>query len=290
MIPRSTGYAAPSATIALVIALNGPAFAGGGADVIVSQINGTANFGFLDPTGTGDYISAFSLGTESCNIGDTNLDWYPSPASNQHPVIAEGVFRLAQGRFEQIGRSWLKHGFLVINDDGCGGGCTQQNSGPLLFPGCSDVYLANLNGTRTNIGPTFEVNAHTGFFPARLSPVNSSTNISSRLQIHNRDIDPSLNPGALYFGQAHYVHPNDAFSGNGDNNASFIRVSFSPPASQPEHQFLINLAGGMQPERCAIRAWKDDDPSVVETDVRVPGEGLFILAARVTVVGNGFYR
>jgi hypothetical protein len=42
--------------------------------------------------------------------------------------------------------------------------------------------------------------------------------------------------------------------------------------------------------QAAIRAWKDTDPSVRETDAQVPGEGLFILAAKVTDLGTGFFH
>lgn len=282
----------PAISLAVLVALAPDLRAGDGADVIVSRIDaGGSSFGSVDVTGQGEFVSAFSIGTTSCNVGGINLDWLASPGSNRHPVISQSAYRLFDGRFEQIGRSWLKHGFLVINDDTCGAGCQTSDIGPTLFIGCSDLYTAALNGTRERMGPTFEVNAHTGSFPARHTLSNVLSAISSRLQIHNADIDGSLNDGALYFVQAHYVHPQDAAWGNGDNNASFATARFTrpDPINQPQ-RYNILVGGTTEIERSVIRAWKDNDPEVVETDARVPGEGLFILAARATDLNNGFHR
>jgi len=46
------------------------------------------------------------------------------------------------------------------------------------------------------------------------------------------------------------------------------------------------LSGVTQQMQCALRAWKDNDVSVVETESQVPGEGLFILSAKVTDLGT----
>ena len=73
-----------------------------GVDVIVGDLNGVANWGSV-----GD-IAAFSVGTTSCNVGDEQLLW-EAPNSN-HPVIGQNMYHLKDGRFEQVGMSWLKHG------------------------------------------------------------------------------------------------------------------------------------------------------------------------------------
>ena len=40
----------------------------------------------------------------------------------------------------------------------------------------------------------------------------------------------------------------------------------------------------------AIYAWKDSDSSVVETNIQVPNDGKFILAAKATFIGLGWWR
>ncbi len=276
-----------------VILLDAATSRAAGPDVIVSNLLGDndtrlLSSGYQDPHGDGNLVSAFSVGTVSCNIGNQDLDW--NPATNQHPVIGQGMYRLKDNRFEQIGMSWVKHGFYALNQSACGVPCTNSNSGYTLYVGCSDPYEATLNSQRPFLGPTWEINAHTGAFDSpHLPAASGSSGIANRLQIHNDDLDPSLNAGALYFVQGHYVHPDDAFSGNGNNNASYRRVVFIRPTADPD-RYDGYVQDTTQKLQCAIRAWKDNDTSVVETDAQVPNEGLFILSAKVTNLGTGFFH
>src|SRR5262245_37278476 len=100
-------------TLALVMALAaGHATAQPpGPDVIVGELPNTTNWG-----ATGG-VRAYSVGTTSCNIGDTALLWIAS--NNQHPVIGQNMYRLSNDRFEQIGQSWLKHGFTALQGQVC---------------------------------------------------------------------------------------------------------------------------------------------------------------------------
>ena len=81
--------------------------------------------------------------------------------------------------------------------------------------------------------------------------------------------------------------PDDAAAGNGNNNASYRQVLVS---EDDEDVFVLSLDGPTQREQPAIRAWQDVDTSVVETDIQIPGEGLFILAAKATELGGGMWR
>lgn len=248
-----------------------------GPDVIVGNLYQTSSWG-----STGG-ISAFSLGTISCNVGDEWLNWQSE--TNQHPVIGQNMFRLKDGRFEHVGQSWVKHGFFALSETLCFNDC-QGTNGTHLGVHCSDPYSSNLNGTQFNLGPKYQIDANSGFFPYPPASPPFSGNISRRLQVHNSDLDPALNGGGMYFIEGQYVTPDDSAAGNQDNNASYRRITVGGGGSS----WSIALTSTIQREQAALRAWKDTDPSVVETDIRVPNEGLFIMGATVTDLNNGYWH
>ncbi|MCU0689226.1 MAG: hypothetical protein MUE97_05750, partial [Phycisphaerales bacterium] len=104
-----------------------------GPDVTVGDLSDVYHWGTA--TLDGVPVRAFSVGTDSWNIGNKPGNWFDynttitfrpigAPAgtlitrprvSNQHPVIAQQMYRLRNGNFEQIGISWLKHGFTSLN-------------------------------------------------------------------------------------------------------------------------------------------------------------------------------
>ena len=65
-----------------------------GPDVIVGNLTDIGHYGAV---GT---VSAYSIGTDACNFGDTPLVW--EEGNNQHPVIAQHMYRYEDGRFEQL--------------------------------------------------------------------------------------------------------------------------------------------------------------------------------------------
>src|SRR5262249_4497232 len=193
-----------------------------GPDVIVGELPEASSYG------SGGGIFAFSIGTTSCNVGNQNLSWVST--TNQHPVIAQNLYRLKDDRFEQIGMSWVKHGFLALTQDICSCGCNGQG-GAVLGVGCSDPYSSPLNGHQGStgtggLGPRFQVNAHTGYFDFPYFAQGLSGNaIYKRLQVHDSDLDPAQSGGGLYFVEGQYVTPDDAAAGNQNNNASHRRVT-----------------------------------------------------------------
>lgn len=252
----------------------------GGPDVIVGELYNIANY-----TKVGS-IDAFTVGTISCNIGDANLSWVSS--TNQHPVIGQNIFRLNNGRFEHIGQSWLKHGFTALTNNDCGCGCSGVG-GSQLGVGCSDPYSAGLNGSQSGLGPKFEVNAFTGFFAYPFTGQGTSGNsIFKRIQVAVSDIDPAQNGGGSYFIEGHYVTPDDAAAGNQHNNTSYRSVTFSD--SNSDGDWDIALGGSTIREQAGIRAWKTTDPTVTETDVIVPSDGLVIVSSKATNLGGGLYH
>ncbi len=241
-------------------------------DVIVGSIPSISNYSSIGG------IDAISIGTTSCNIGTTDLSWISNTPA--HPVIGQNLYRLSNGRFEQIGQSWLKHGFLALSGNVCDN-CT-GSGGSVLNPGCSDPYGSGLNGSQGGLGPKFEVNASTGVFPYPFSnPAGSTGNsIFKRLQFAEADIVA----GALFFVEAHYVTADDALAGNKNNNASHRAINFSGSVGSG---FSGSLSGSTVREQSAIFAWEANDPSVTLEIVDIPNDGRVIVGYKSTDVGGG---
>jgi len=251
---------------------------GDAPDVIVGNISGRVRHGSIGG------ITAFSVGTTSCNIGTCWLNWVAT--TNEHPVIAQNMYRLKDGRFEQIGQSWLKHGYTALQETYCSTGCLPSGTGARLGVQCSDPYSATLNGSQTRLGPKFEVDAFSGDFP--YPPTDGSVTgdaIYKRLQVHDADLNPALNAGATYFVEAQYVTNDDAKAGNGANNASYRPITVSGTTS-----FDIALVGATVQGQPAIEAWKAVDPVVTLSLVQIPNEGRFRVASRATDLGGGTWH
>lgn len=256
---------------------------GSGPDVIVGVIEN-----FVESYGSAGGFHAYSVGTVSCNIGTQNLQWVAS--NSNHPVIAQNLYRLRNGRFEQVGLSWLKHGFLALADNDCGCGCQNPGNGSLLGVGCSDPYGAGLNGSQGSLGARSEVHSpHAGGFtyPRVLNPPIQDVT-STRLRVATPDVDPAQNAGAQYVIECQYVTPDDAAAGNAYNNCSYRRCSFgASPGTHP-----LSWIGQTVRQQPAIRLWQTLDPQVVLQDVftgETPHPGRLIVGTRVYDNGNGTY-
>jgi cysteine-rich repeat protein len=256
-----------------------------GADVIVGVLIGTSNTTAEQFGGTGPFYDAFGIGTTSCNVGDAELLWISS--TNQHPVIGQNFYKLHNGRYVQLGQSWLKHGFTALQQNACTCGCVSSGTGSRLGIGCSDPYGSGLNFGQSSAGPKWQVNAHTGFFVYPPAGPSFSGNTARRMHIPVDELIASNQPNApLYFGEGHYVTPDDAAAGNQNNNASYIAVTVTGSGND----YSFTLSGATQRGEAGIRAWQDSDASVDEVDLQVPGEGLFIAAAKAIDLGGGFHR
>src|SRR5262249_33393025 len=156
-----------------------------GPDVVTWDLTDVPRWGTDAAT---HLITAYSVGTTSSNEGDYPVNWIDSTAyvpdydNTRHPVISQNMYRLkvygtapnTYSRFEQLGQSWLKHGFVSTNSGGGGGPnpCntnaggslganlwrySQQNwqsvGGDVLSVGCTDTYGGSLNGSQGDLGP-----------------------------------------------------------------------------------------------------------------------------------------
>lgn len=249
-----------------------------GPDVIVGQITNIARWGAVGG------ITAYNVGTTSCNIGTVDAQWVVN--TNQHPLIGQQMYRLKNGRFEQLGQSWLKHTFGTIDN----GICAPCNGhlGQVLGVGCSDPYSAGQAGDVSLLGPKWQINATTGAYPYPFydNPAPQAT-IGRRIQAATSDIDPAQNSGAQYFFEALYIANDDSLAGNGRNNYSHIPITIDSTTSTPV------ASGPTQRMRPAIKAWRDLDPSVTEVNADYIESNLtarFVVSAKATDNGNGTWN
>jgi hypothetical protein len=258
-----------------------PTVLGAGPDVIVSDIYQTIKWGTIDG------ITAYSIGTEACNVGDVPVPWEADTAS--HPVIAQNLYRLENGRLEQIGMSWLKHGFAALADSDCGT-CEDPGTTALLGVNCSDAYSATLNGQQGGffgiggLGPRSEVNPVTGVFDFPYGTQGQSgDDVYKRLQVANVDLDPAAHPDARYFLEAHYVTPDDSAAGNFNNNASCREVQIGDLSGGG---WDLDLIGSTLVAESITEIWADLDPEVLLSIVDVSSGGRFQVASKVQPSGG----
>jgi hypothetical protein len=266
-----------------------------GPDVIVGELIGLVQ---LDNGAVNGQVG-ISLGTDACNKGTIDVDWFALP-SNDHPFIPQNLYRMSGGadntkQFEQIGQSWGKHAFTAASSNTCGFGCNGVG-GEHLGSGCSDAYGAGLNGAQDLIGSRAWVNPFTGNFPSGNTSndhTGHSHNVTShRILVETSDLIPAQNPGATYFAEAQYVvpheytwcqtHPGEC---NMFNNVSYQQQSVSGGPTN----FNFSPLGATAREQPAIEAWTGavvSDP--IEPD---PGnDGIFFVAYKVTGPDAGVWH
>ncbi len=256
-----------------------------GPDVTVHTLSGTSQY--TPPEGG---VRAYAVGTVSCNIGDTPLNWCdqstgcaPGATAADHPVIAQNIYRLKDDRFQQIGMGWLKHGFVSTNsfDGSCGSCVGPPAGGNQLGVGCTDPYGSSLNGSRP-LGMRSEVNATSGVFVWPKTNIGTSNAIQQRIQVLESDLEPTPTT-TRYFIEGHYIAPDDAQSGNGLNNASYREVTVNSGT------FNLTLGASTVRKQAAIMAWPTIDPTVdlIAVDVPVSPVERFYLARKTIDLGGG---
>src|SRR5262245_21904773 len=226
-------------------------------------------------------ITAFSLGSTTCNIGTCQLNF--AGTLPNHPVLAQNLYRLEYGRFEQIGQSWIKHPVGAAEEPFCGACLPVGDGGNHLGVQCSDVYNADRNGLQGRMGFRSDVNPHTGAVSTFGLITPGANVIDRRLQVATSDLDPAHHPGARYFAELHAIGADDAVAGQDMNNWSYREVSAVPSGAG------IGLAP-VAPSvvgRPALTFWSDADPSVLVTQASRPGDGIIRIATKVTWMGNG---
>lgn len=259
---------------------------GGIPDLTFCELYGLQQFG------RSGSVVGLALATTSWNVGSRDLMWLNSPDS-RHPFIVQNIYRLKNDRFEQIGQSWIKHGFFALGNSQCETNCTFEpghGPGDWLGVGCTDTYDAFLNAEQSNLGPREEVNPWTAawtFSGSHNSSNHSHTPIAHRLQVHDNDFTPSMNVGAVYYAEGYYVHFEDINVMNSAAHKSFT-VSGNPGgtwslgmsgfATKPSIGFAINKWTG---------ATRTTIAEELPVDELTSPDGRCILAAKPTDLGNG---
>ena len=133
--------------------------------------------------------------------------FYSFSPQDQHPFLVWNMYRIADGRIQQLGSSGVKHAFLTINSN-----CTIDcGSGNVLWPGCEDVYSSGTNNSNFNQGPREDVLPAEGLFfsagsffdPDRTGDqTNDSTTWQNRLMVDENELQT---PDATYFLDSWYV-------------------------------------------------------------------------------------
>jgi hypothetical protein len=290
-MPRALRFRSLAPVMTAGAVLAGLALAAAGPNVTVLEIPDIANYG------SAGGVRAYSVGFSACNDGTAPVAWCDEPGGcgggmgdEDHPVMAQNLYRVKGGRFEQIGMSWLKHGVNSIN--GSAAACGTCVEPPILFHqlgvGCTDVYLAGANGARP-LGMRSEVDATTVDFPFPMTDVPATEVYDQRLKVVEDDVDSDLNPGALYCVEAQLGAADDAAAGNALDNAGYRQVTTA--AASP---YDLTLTGATVRNASALWFWKQVDPAVeiVQVDFDTGPAGpleRFEVARKVTGGGDTWH-
>lgn len=250
-------------------------------------ISGLSSLTVIARTGTyPNGRNGLSMSTTSCNVGTQNIPW-AAPMNVQHPVIAMNLYRVKDGKFEQVGWSWLKHGFFATNSSGCGT-CQSGGSGSLLGPGCSDTYGTGNNSDRRYLGGRDEVNPFTGAWTCQNSYFSNYVNdcvrrndgsglnaIAHMLEVDDADLG---NTGSQYFYEAYYINTNETEKYNqiASRQSNITRSGSSWSITPADSQLVLGPA---------INRWGD-----MRATATPRTEGDVIVAVKVTNLAGGMYR
>ena len=252
-----------------------PFATGEGADVIIADLSDMVQYGRV-----GDIVGV-GVGSPVCNAGNEPLDWFPLDQPN-HPFINANLYRLRGDRVEQIGQSWIKHGFAAAQANACGLGCIPHHDSTRLGVGCSDTYGSGLNADPGFLGPRHEVNPWTGAWSYEGSHLqqggDSHTPISHRLQLHDQD----LNTSDEYIVELYVVAHDD---GNHLNSIAWEPVTI---LGVPGGTWTFFLGGSGTVTGPAIMAWPGATVSIIPDDP--VDDGRVFVAAKAIDNGDGTWR
>lgn len=177
----------------------------------------------------GGGLVAISPSATLKNVGTANVPWYSKftgpfePfANDQHPFLTWGIYRIKDGRFEQIGVSHVKHAFFATNLSCTPGACTGDDAhggfGHILGVGCEDTYSQGNNNSTGALSFRNEIQAsagiwnHTGsHFDQNGDGVQDHFGSGEGFNDHGATVLESdlQTPGSTYYIDAWYLVRND---------------------------------------------------------------------------------
>ncbi len=192
-------------------------------DVVLTNIGSVVGQGFEPSTGKLKIAPSATLR----NFGEADVPWfrqfvpadasfYPFEPRDQHPYLVWNLYRIMNGRIEQLAASGAKHAFYTINNScelNCDGHVPLAYRGHVLWPGCLDVYAAGTNDLGLYQAPRAEVSPSTGhwdscgsyFDPACTGDqTGNAGDWEHRLLVDPQELNHG-DEGAEYFVDAWYV-------------------------------------------------------------------------------------
>ena len=251
-----------------------------GPDVTLQNITGSTNYGVV---GT---VRGYAYDSYTCNIGNANLLW----TNGGTPGYAMNLFRIYDGRIQQIGLSFCKMACCAAASAGCGT-CSGQG-GSVLGVGCRDVYGSGWNGGQTRLAARSAINGYTGVVSTYSAATGNA--VFKRVQVNQTDLVTSATgfPGARFIADGVYSATDEI-----DGDASQLNNATYRPVTIDQTSFNLTAQGTAVVGEPAIYAWRTHglglgvvDNSVTIQIVDVPSEGRFFVGQKVTPLANGRYR
>jgi hypothetical protein len=252
---------------------------GDGPDMVTTDIR------FLRQVGRLGDIAALSLESYICNFGSEPVDWFANP-DPRHPFLVFNAYRLRDGRLEQIGQSWAKHGFAASEGEFCGPPCIRAG-GNRLGPGCGDIYGVGTNAAQSTMTPRHEINPWTGAFVFAGSHLDGHVGphdpVDHRLQVRDADLAPPLSIGSAYFIELYVVGHDDV-----DHTNSLGWKQFLVDSGQPGGTWELSLIEGVATIGSVLDVWAGATRTVIP---EAPADdGRCYLAAKATENGDGTWH
>ncbi len=257
-------------------------------DVCLSRFDEPRIFGRSGAYPNGEI--GMAMQTTACNVGSELVTWIAA-MDPRHPFILQNLYRISDGRLEQIGVSWAKHSFYALDQGLCGvQDCTGNLDDNALDLGCSDTYDARTNADRAWLGPRSEINPFTAEWDpcGSLFDIGNGTSPDCRRSYYGAGAGPTdhltkikdadlLVPGATYVAEGRYIVAGDD---EPLNNTSYHQLDFTSTGSDWNVGMVDRVFYWPY-----VMQWGD-----MQNFATPRTDGTAIVSVRTVDLGNGSFR